>query len=469
MNLVLDTGSSNTAVISDQCNNSNCTFVQKPYLPVNPKALLNNVSARYGNAKTSASWHGYATGQQVHLHDNQSVFARVDVITSSDHFFVPACPQNQGLWGLAYPQLQTRPHNRRYLNRNRTSETLFDAARKQLHVPDAFTFQLCSKSTVDPLSAHGLSMVLGQEPNGVMCEHRAGHFWLGGYASPRIQSPIVWVPMKHSRYYEVEIDSFLINGKPIRMHDDLNVPRTIVDTGTNDIILSTQNLHRFLLALWKSKLIRFDRSYISPEYERAFWLDHAQLTIPSRAVVLDTSTNVSVSLSGQEIPIPLENLVKIHPLDNHHHQSTWINISWAGLSHGGGTRITGTILGNTLMRGKTTIWDRGAGRLGFAEVDPSVCCQASSASDVDTLLSPAALEPTGFNDNEIGAGTWFVHGLSLTFIVLACIGGLLHTGWMVWHHYTRPKEEENVVQQTPVVKIDLPMPCHVSDGDFEII
>ncbi|KAI9499175.1 aspartic peptidase domain-containing protein [Zychaea mexicana] len=503
MNLVLDTGSSNTAVISDRCDSSNCTFVQEPHLPVHPEALVNRVSARYGNAKTRSSWHGYATGQSIHFGNDKSATARVDAITSSNHFFVPRCPQNQGLWGLAYSKLQTRPHHGRYLNHELSSETLFDATRKQLHVPDAFSFQLCPSSVVDPLAAHGLSLI-SDDTSRALDEHRkskepscngsrVGHFWLGGYSSQSIQSPITWVSLIDSHYYEVVIDAFLVNGHPVDMHDDLNKPRTIVDTGTNDIILSTENLHRLLMALWKSNVIQFDRRYISPEYERAFWLEHAQLTLPSRAVKLDNRSNVSVSLSGQAIPIPLENLVKIHPVLEETSMS-WINISWTGLSHGGGTRMAGTILGNTLMRGKTTIWDRGGRRLGFAEADPMACCQPSAANAVDkllsiddTLIATSSIHPNIHNMLEssspfssVDPGARFVHVLMLGLMIAACLGGLIHMGWMVWqHYYTKHKEEEKKQlekfiseKRPPVIKIELPMPAHVcSDGDddFEFI
>ncbi|KAI9278701.1 aspartic peptidase domain-containing protein [Phascolomyces articulosus] len=539
MNLILDTGSSNTAVISDHCNSINCTFVQKPYLSVHSEALLNRVSARYGNAKTRASWHGYATGQIVELQQDKSVLARVDVITKSNHFFVPGCPQNQGLWGLAYPELQTRPHHSRYLNRALSSETLIDSARHQLHMPNSFSFQLCPKSSVDPLSSYGLSVIstsdgdlgfdsvsasiseqedqeksltallLEQEhghqqlstaeasslSTSICSNGNVGHFWLGGYASRFVRSPIIWVPLIHSHYYEVSIDGFFINDQMIEMDDNLNTPRTIVDTGTNDIVLSTENLQRFLRALWKSNVILFDRAFISPEYERAFWLDHAQLTLPTRAVKIDTRTTVSVSLGGQLIYIPLENLVKVHPILENEGQTSspaWINISWTGLSHGGGTHMAGTILGNTLMRGKTTIWDRGAGRLGFADADPNICCQSSSAKDVDTLLSlnredgtfsshlsryksidggllPSNSRTIMLGDSSsmshtasVSPGSQFICVLSMGLIAMACIGGLVHTTWMAWlHFYVKPRKDRlqmdlKTGEQTPAITIDLP-------------
>ena len=67
-----------------------------------------------------------------------------------------------------------------------------------------------------------------------------GHFWLGGYASRFVQSPIVWVPLINSHYYEVVVDGLFVNNQVIEMKHNLNTQKTIVDTGTNDIILSTE-------------------------------------------------------------------------------------------------------------------------------------------------------------------------------------------------------------------------------------
>ncbi|KAG2224975.1 hypothetical protein INT45_000096 [Circinella minor] len=517
MNLVLDTGSSNTAVISDHCKSMNCTFVQEPHLSVNPEALINEVSARYGNAKSKASWHGYATSQMVKLRQNKSFFSRIDVITGSDRFFLPGCPQNQGLWGLAYPGLQTQPQDAEYLDHGISKETLFDSARNQLDMPDSFSFQLCPLSSVDPVAAHGFDIISSnenfdnslvtasssddrEELEGIgasICpKHHMGHFWLGGYPSRFVQSSITWVPLVNSHYYEVSMDGFFVNNQVVEMDDNLDTQRTIVDTGTNDIILSTENLNQFLNALWKSNVITFDQSFISPEYERAFWMDNAQLTVPSSSVKLNTSTTVSVSLGGQMISIPLENLIKVNRVMEET-RSSWINISWTGLSDGGNTNMAGTVLGNTLMRGKTTVWDRGGRRLGFADVDPLTCCQTSSGNDVDRLLSslPAIDKPIRYktssglsntdvmlldqSSSPVSVGSRFVCVLFMGLVVIACLGGLIHGALLAWKRFhVKPKNELfrrqlDIGERQPVIKIDLPLPfnegAYKSNDDHNIV
>lgn len=265
MNLVIDTGSANTAVISDLCNDEkNCTFVNKPYLPVPPQLKqFYAVNASYGNTKLRSSWKGFATGQVVSFDGIEQAFSRIDVIAENQNFLIPRCPENQGIWGLAYPTLQTRPRPQvnndttKTPNRNTFSEqqklTLFDAIRREKGLPNAFTVQLCPKSAVEPAFSRELNFL----KHSVIDRHtenainklntpipkkcpRNGHLWLGGYPTQSIGSDIVWTPLYHNRYYEVKIDKFVINGEPVTGMKNLNMPRTIIDTGTKDITLSDE-------------------------------------------------------------------------------------------------------------------------------------------------------------------------------------------------------------------------------------
>ncbi|CEP08119.1 hypothetical protein [Parasitella parasitica] len=402
MNLVLDTGSANTAVISDLCASENCSFVQKPYLPIPRSHSFDTVNASYGNAKLHSSWKGYATGQLISFDHVQQAFARIDVITDHQSFFIPRCSKNQGIWGLAHPSLQTKPRksNGNTSNSQQQKLTLFDSIRREKGLPNAFTIQICPKSAVDPAFAHefkflGLNSTMRhvqqqQQPSEKACR-RDGHFWLGGYPSQSVGSEIVWVPLSHNRYYEVKIDHFLVNGKTVPDMEHINMPRTIIDTGTKDIVLTPQNLQKLLYALWHSKLVQFDES-VSKEHERSFWLDHAQLSLPKNALTISHNVSVAIAFEGnQVVSLPVENILNIR--DFGEQMPDWVNVSWTGFSNSGGG-MASTILGNTLFRGKTVIFDRGreedaahkkTSRIGFA--DASACCRVSSAKDVDILLS----------------------------------------------------------------------------------
>jgi hypothetical protein len=273
MNLVLDTGSSNAAVISELCQDEElCSFVEKPYLPVPLINNFDNVNASYGNAKLHSSWKGYATGQLVTFDGVEQTFARIDVITENQSFFIPRCSKNQGIWGLAHPSLQTRPHPQQHQKQQEAYKsnavqqqklTLFDSIRREKGLPNAFTYQICPKSAVDStfgyefnflsqnISMRGNSSSSSSSNNELLHQQqinkkecsRDGHLWLGGYPSHAVGSEIVWVPLSHHRYYEVKIERFLVNGETVVGMKHFNLPRTIVDTGTKDIVLTPEVRH----------------------------------------------------------------------------------------------------------------------------------------------------------------------------------------------------------------------------------
>ncbi|KAG0164185.1 hypothetical protein DFQ30_010386 [Apophysomyces sp. BC1015] len=394
MNLVFDLGSANTAVISDLCDSANCTFIQKPYLPA--PALVDRqhrVNATYlGNIHMRASWAGYVTTQLVSFQNQTQALARVDAIAQNSAFFVPRCSHNQGILGLAYAALQTVASP----PMKAAQSTVIDAIQQQRGAANVFALQLCPKPEYDPrfrrlyhmlqqpalTRARSMSSVGKAQP----CRRR-GHFWLGGYPAYSVGSPVVWVPLLRSRYYEVQVDHFLVNNHIVTGMTDLNSPRTIVDSGAKNIMLSPENLQLLLHALWKSKMIQFDRRSVSEEYERSFWLDHAMLTLPMDHVTIVTNASVAVSLSGHQVQIPFENLLVVRPAQN-----SFVNISWTGLTksgHGSG-HLASTILGNSLLRGKTVVFDRDGYQVGFAEA--ALCCEGSSAQDVDVFPSTSDVD-----------------------------------------------------------------------------
>lgn len=152
------------------------------------------------------------------LQEGEGTFARVDVIAENQSFFIPRCAHNQGIWGLAHASLQTQPGHDRLAFKS----TFFDALRKQKGVPNSFTYQISPKLAVDgsfaqefnfPSQALGLRN-LTQGPKQCM---RQCHFWLGGYPSQSVGSEIVCVRLVCQRYYQVTIESFLVNDQEVEM------------------------------------------------------------------------------------------------------------------------------------------------------------------------------------------------------------------------------------------------------------
>lgn len=181
-------------------------------------------------------------------------------------------------------------------------------------------------------------------------------------------------------------------------------------------------MHKLLNALWHSKLVQFD-SAVSIEHEKSFWFDHAQLTIPRSSLIIAHNVSVEIAFEGDKrVSIPTENILNIKPFDG---MQDWVNVSWTGFSNGGGGKMASTILGNTLLRGKTVIFDRGREedpntfrkRIGFA--DASACCRASTGNDVDILLSVDSISKGATQLQDHRANT-----VQILLIILIALSGV---------------------------------------------
>lgn len=175
--------------------------------------------------------------------------------------------------------------------------------------------------------------------------------------------------------------------------------------------------------------MQFDSAFVSSEYEQAFWFNRTRLTLPSKAVKLNEDNNISISLSGQKVDIDIENLLDVVLIDHDDETQPWINISLTGLSsHNDENQVAGTILGNTFMRGKTTIWDRDQGLIGFTSsgYDDDTCCQPGSATDIKALL-------TGVSAAEQGNHEGHSHLQPLFVVLIACatLGATAHIALFV--------------------------------------
>lgn len=171
--------------------------------------------------------------------------------------------------------------------------------------------------------------------------------------------------------------------------------------------------------------MQFDDS-VSKEHEKSFWFDHAQLSLPKNALTISHNVSIAIAFEGnQVVSLPIENILNIR--DFGEQMPDWVNVSWTGFSNSGGSgNMASTILGNTLFRGKTVIFDRGReedaahkkmSRIGFA--DASACCRASSAKDVDILLSVDSVTKVSTVHQNHGANT-----VQICLILLIALSGI---------------------------------------------
>lgn len=175
--------------------------------------------------------------------------------------------------------------------------------------------------------------------------------------------------------------------------------------------------------------MQFDSAFVSSEYEQAFWFNRTRLTLPSKAVKLNDDSNVAISLSGQKVDLDIENLFDVVLIDNDDETQPWINISLTGLSsHNDENQVAGTILGNTFMRGKTTIWDRDQGLIGFTSsgYDDDTCCQPGSAADIKALLTAGSAA-----EHREHEGHSHLQPLFVVLIACATLGATAHIALFV--------------------------------------
>lgn len=160
---------------------------------------------------------------------------------------------------------------------------------------------------------------------------------------------------------------------------------------------------------------------VTKEHEKAFWIDHLQLTIPKKSLTISNNVSIAIAFEGnKQVSIPIENILNIKPLNQ-----DWMNISWTGFSSAGGDMMASTVLGNSFLLGKTVIFDRGLeelnshSRVGFA--DAAACCKSYSTHDVDILLSVDSISTGVVKDQN----TKTAEIVFFLLVVLSGIGFLL--------------------------------------------
>ncbi|RUS15556.1 aspartic peptidase domain-containing protein [Endogone sp. FLAS-F59071] len=411
-NLIIDTGSSTTAVVSTGCT-TGCSSVKPPHYPLLVNASTTTaVSTRYGTVPHDVSWDGVWTQDTIFVPDpgatNISTTAWFASITNSTNFFLPLCPQNQGIWGLAYSLfLATSTRS--------PGPTLFEAFVAR-GMPNGFTVQLCPRRE-------------SAEVNGSDAqEERAGHLWLGGYASTFVGGGgFRFVPIVKKDYFEVHLEAVMVGEVVVAGMEGLSRSKTIVDTGTSPILLSRMNLQALLTALSNSRLLTLSPD-IPSSVVTSFWLDNTVLHIPRPNLTISRDVTLSLIISGEIVTVPTENFLRIVPAP-HLNNTDIIEVSWTGFADGGSDNEVVTVLGNTLLQGKTVFFERGSagarsrdadfGRIGFA--DAVNCFERSYAADVDVLAGSSWVGAAASGDD--GGTEWWM----VWFIVV--LGLLVIASW----------------------------------------
>ncbi|KAI1315324.1 Beta-secretase 2 [Mortierella claussenii] len=299
-------------------------------------------------------------------------------IVENSGFFSQECGAQHGIWGLGYKSLSVdeRP-------------TLFDTLSASMKIPNGFALQLCGRTSNTT---------------------KSGNMFLGGYSTTHIAEPMQFVPLVKKDWYQVQLEGFRVMGEPVEGMQNLNKPKSIVDSGTTNIMMSHYNLQFLIRSLAQSSVVRWSNR-ISQEDINNFWFKNAVLRLPRSTFQVDTAARaVEAVISGVGVPIYTASFLKIRPAPQGQAHEDYVDFYWHGFSSStapdaiaqeeasGGAVMpgsVGTILGETLFTGKVVYFERGNdnaqpgdadyGRIGFAR--GKNCFAPADHASVDVLAS----------------------------------------------------------------------------------
>ncbi|KAF9361479.1 Beta-site APP-cleaving enzyme [Mortierella sp. AD094] len=299
-------------------------------------------------------------------------------ITENNGFFSKECGAQHGIWGLGYRSLSVD-----------RKPTLFDTLSASMKIPNGFALQLCGRT----------SNVT-----------KSGNMFLGGYSSAHVAEPMQYVPLVKKDWYQVRLDGFKVMGQPVQGMQNLNLPKTIVDSGTTNILMSHYNLQFLIQSLSRSQVVRWSNLIPQQDIDN-FWFQNAVLRLPRSTFQVSTAARaVEVVISGISIPIYTSSFLKIKAVPEGQAPEGYVDFWWHGFASStspdaveaeaasGGAVMpgsVGTILGETLFSGKVVYFERGNddaepgdadyGRIGFAR--GKNCFAPANHDSVNVLAS----------------------------------------------------------------------------------
>ncbi|XP_067863688.1 gastricsin-like [Heptranchias perlo] len=300
--VLFDTGSSNFWVPSIYCNSAPCRNHAK-FNPTESSTFTTNhqpFNLYYGFGSLSGFF-GYDTvnvagisisNQEVGLSDNEP---------SSNFYYFPF----DGMLGLSFPAI----------SRGRATP-VFDS-------------MLNDKLVAQPL----FSMYLERNPN----SQSGGEVIFGGIDNSLYSGQIFWAPVIQEMYWNVGLQSVLINGQPTFCSQGC---QAIVDSGTAQITIPNEYLRTLLktIGAYQNQNGEFvvNCNNVANLPSLTFMINGADFTIPPSVYIIQTDGYCVAGFETTYVPPPTRD----GPL--------WI-------------------LGDVFLRSYYTVFDRGNNRVGFAQ------------------------------------------------------------------------------------------------------
>ncbi|OQR86586.1 beta-secretase [Achlya hypogyna] len=356
--LLIDTGSSNTAVATTSCcaNLNMHTYSCAKSPTCEPYKSNEAVAVNY----VVGSWSGILV-QDTFSSPNITALPNIPfaTVTAQTDFFDGGF---DGILGMAFSSIAEPSSN--------PPSTVFEALVTQQTVADVFSLQLCG--------------VLQPYVDGYTPISTAGHIVLGGIqapnTSPLYRGQIFYTPLK--KWYVVLVTGIGYGNSSLGFGcSTYNTPKAIVDSGTSNLVVPTAvyaTLVAQIQAATLDAIPSFPLDYFSDSVVCCeAYCDPSNaasplLSLPSISVTLafgtDTNDIVSVSIPPRYYWRPIA-------------ASTGFKTSSCRIF--GITEGSGTILGDVFMDGLFIVHDRAGAQLGLAVADN--CANKANSSKTITL------------------------------------------------------------------------------------
>jgi hypothetical protein len=328
LGLVVDTGSTTTAVAGAGCS---CGGVTPLYTP-GPTATDKNQTASsvYG----TGSWKGEIYEDKVTLGPATTIMNLVS-ITEQTGFFQPiacggAAGGMEGLLGMGPPAVALPG-----------THGFYDRLVATTHLPDIFATWLCDKG---------------------------GTLWLGGYDSSATTAPVQYTPVSQSVfapfYYAVNLASITINSTSVTVATGF-LSDTVVDTGSSVFLLATPAYNGLVQALEADT--KFKEIFGTGFFPAANTLETKCADVTKSKAELDAALPVLTLNFGTSPVVSVKAVATEAYLFSDGKQ--WCT-ALAGLDQNPLTFPLSAIMGAPAMRSSVIVFDRVNKQIGFAPHAP---------------------------------------------------------------------------------------------------
>lgn len=424
----MDTGSANMAVVTADC----CSDTNADLYSCSSSSTCVSQSTDVSVTYVTGSWSGTLVKDTVSASGLGQISSMPFVEITEESNFISS--SYDGIVGLAYQTIASPTSD--------PPTPYFDVVRDHDSLANVFSMLMCGALQ----SLAGYSGSLEDEET-----IYAGELLLGGTAGPDgtayHSGDLVYTPLVQKKWYNVVVTDIGVSGESLDLDcEDINSPRSIVDSGTSNMAFPS-TVYTAIVAQLKTdvaKVMSVDDSFFSDETACCTSecdptnANSSIYSLPSLYVTLASDDNKKQRIT-----------IEIPP------QYIWRPILYTSMSGIVGCRVFGisegssTLLGDVFMDGLLTVHDRDSDRVGFgvaascpngvtsaktitvSTVDDSYCDCLSSSDRKESLVS--SFIPL-FGGKTCFFWVWWM------YIVIVCIVLiLLCIGVLVWLHFKRRK------------------------------